>query len=172
MSRTRLHALGMRLAGIAGGVLALLVIARAHGGPAQDAGTSPPDGLVPDPAPKVTRKNTKTARFRYEDASGTQTMVVSFLPKHRIALTITRERTDGCRFSKKLTARFDDVQGLGLPDGDDTQVDEYIVEPHQMSCPFFIDIEKETMALAEVTTTACGAACKLEGRALMRLKAD
>jgi hypothetical protein len=117
------------------------------------------------PKPKA-----KTATFTYEDASGKQTMVVSFLPKHRIALTISRERTDGCRFSKDLTARFDDVQGLGLPDGDDTQVEEYKVDPKQMSCPIFVDIEKDTMARAEITTSDCVSACKLSSRALMLLQ--
>ena len=69
-------------------------------------------------------------------------------------------------------SRFDEVQDFALPDGDDTKADEYKIEPKQMSCPMFVDIEADTKARAEITTSACASACKLSSRAVMLLKAN
>jgi hypothetical protein len=131
---------------------------------AGDAGASPqPEAAAKViPAGKERHKSTpKTVSFSFEDASGKQSLSVTFLPKRRVALTIKRDRSDGCHWSKDLTARFEGVEGYGLPDGDTTDVNEYEIEPKQMPCRMFLDIEKETMAFADIDTDRCAAECKL-----------
>jgi hypothetical protein len=134
---------------------------------------SSPDASAAAPDKKAKPQTVaKTATFYYGDASGKQTLVVSFLPKRRLGLTITRDRSDGCHWSKELTARFVDVESYSLPDGDTTEVDEYKIEPKQMTCPMFLDIEKDTKAFADITTTRCASECKLSGDAVMRPRAN
>src|SRR5450432_2732091 len=154
-----------------GTVVAAVVCATAVAAFASDAGVPPGPDAAPGPDHKVKPgAAVKTMTFYYEDASGTQALVVSFLPKHRLALKITRDRKDGCHWSKDLTARFDGVQAYGLHDGDNTDVNEYKIEPKQMSCDMFLDIEKETMAFADITTKRCASACALSGHPVMRPK--
>ena len=161
------------LKGIIIGAVAAAVAFATAAAFARDAGIQPTPDAASGADNKVKpRAASKTITFYYEEASGKQTLIVTFLPKRRLALTITRDRQDGCHWSKDLTARFDDVQSYGLPDGDSTEVNEYRIEPKQMSCPMFLDIEKATTAFADITTTGCASECKLSGRATMLPKGN
>jgi hypothetical protein len=117
-------------------------------------------------------KPDRAATYVYESAAGRQTLVIKFLPKRRIAFTISRERKDGCRWTKSLTAKFLGVESYGLRNGDTTETDEYLVEKGQISCPIFVDLVKEPEVFADITATQCAAACALpeQNDVVMRLK--